>query len=158
MTVAIPHTNANRVYALIETGDGVLWNGNDTDTGHLWRSDDGGANWRMINTDRNAMGRTAYYARMAVSTDNENETYYLNASFSRSIDGGATLVATNGLEAPGGDPLEEDFSVRMAAPATLGYCADALECGPELLVIVDFAVEREDEPSIGRMHRLAPGR
>src|SRR4029079_15504197 len=29
--------------------------------------------------------------------------YYLNASFSKSIDGGMTLVAQNGLEAPGGD-------------------------------------------------------
>jgi hypothetical protein len=57
----------------------------------------------MVSADRNAMGRTAYYARMAVSTDNENETYYLNASFSKSIDGGATLVAQSGMEAPGGD-------------------------------------------------------
>jgi photosystem II stability/assembly factor-like uncharacterized protein len=97
------HSNPKRIYATIETGDGIPWKGEDTDRGQIFRSDDGGDTWRMVNTDRNAMGRTAYYARMAVSTDNENETYYLNASFSRSIDGGATLVPTNGLEAPGGD-------------------------------------------------------
>jgi photosystem II stability/assembly factor-like uncharacterized protein len=100
---AIAYSNPRRVYATIETGDGVPRNGQDTDRGQLWRSDDGGDSWRMVNTDRNVLGRTAYYARMAVSTDNDNETYYLNASFLKSIDGGATLVATQGLEAPGGD-------------------------------------------------------
>jgi photosystem II stability/assembly factor-like uncharacterized protein len=100
---AISRSNPKRVYATIETGDGIPWNGQDTDRGQIWRSDDGGDNWRMVSTDRNAMGRTAYYGRMAVSTDNENETYYMNASFSKSIDGGATLTPQNGLEAPGGD-------------------------------------------------------
>jgi len=100
---AIAHSNPQRVYASIETGDGLPWKGQDTDRGQLWRSDDGGENWRMVNTDRNVLGRTAYYARMAVSTDNDNETYYLNASYSKSIDAGVTLVPQNGAEAPGGD-------------------------------------------------------
>jgi photosystem II stability/assembly factor-like uncharacterized protein len=100
---AIAHSNPKRVYAAIETGDGLPWNGQDTDRGQLWRSDDGGETWKMVNADRNVLGRTAYYGRMAVSTDNENETYYMNASFSKSIDGGATLVGTQGLESPGGD-------------------------------------------------------
>ena len=103
VTVAIARQNPSRVYALIETGDGVPWQGKETDRGQVFRTDDGGATWRMINADRNAMGRTAYYARMAVATDNDNETYYLNASFSKSIDGGATLVVQSGPEAPGGD-------------------------------------------------------
>jgi photosystem II stability/assembly factor-like uncharacterized protein len=100
---AIAHSNPKRVYAAIETGDGLPVNGQQTDRGQLWRSDDGGDSWRMVNTDRNVLGRTAYYARMAVATDNENEAYFLNASFLKSIDAGATLVATQGLEAPGGD-------------------------------------------------------
>ncbi len=100
---ALAVSNPNRIYANIETGDGVPWKDQETERGQLWRSDDGGENWRMVNTDRNAMGRTAYYARMAVSTDNDNETYFLNASFSKSIDAGATLVQLSGNEAPGGD-------------------------------------------------------
>jgi photosystem II stability/assembly factor-like uncharacterized protein len=103
VTVAIARTNPSRVYALIETGDGVPWQGTETDRGQIFRTDDGATTWRMINADRNAMGRTAYYARMAVATDNDNETYYLNASFSKSIDGGATLVVQSGPAAPGGD-------------------------------------------------------
>ncbi|HEY6212514.1 MAG TPA: hypothetical protein VIW45_09525, partial [Vicinamibacterales bacterium] len=103
VAVAIARSNPNRVYAMIETGDGVPLNGKDTDKGQIWRTEDGGANWRMVNTDRNAMGRAHYYSRMAVATDNENETYYLTASFSKSIDAGQTLTQPPGLESPGGD-------------------------------------------------------
>jgi photosystem II stability/assembly factor-like uncharacterized protein len=103
VAVAIAHSNPNRVYAMIETGDGIPWNGKDTDRGQIWRSENGGDTWRMINTDRNAMGRAHYYSRMGIATDNENETYYLTAAFSKSIDGGATLVAQNGASSPGGD-------------------------------------------------------
>jgi photosystem II stability/assembly factor-like uncharacterized protein len=103
IAVAIARSNPNRVYAMIETGDGVPWNGKETDHGQIWRSDNGGDTWRMVNTDRNAMGRAHYYSRMAVSTDNENETYHLTSAFSKSIDGGATLVAQAGAASPGGD-------------------------------------------------------
>jgi photosystem II stability/assembly factor-like uncharacterized protein len=103
VAVAIARTNPSRIYTMIETGDGVPWNGKDTDTGQLWRSDDGGATWRMINTDRNAMGRAHYYSRMAVATDNDNETYYLTASFSKSIDAGQTLTVQDNPSSPGGD-------------------------------------------------------
>jgi photosystem II stability/assembly factor-like uncharacterized protein len=103
VAVAIARTDPNPIYALIETGDGIPLNGNETERGQLWRSDDGGANWRMINTDRNAMGRAHYYSRMAVATDNANETYYLTASFSKSIDAGATLIAAENPASPGGD-------------------------------------------------------
>jgi photosystem II stability/assembly factor-like uncharacterized protein len=106
VTLAMAPSNANRIYALIETGDGVPWQGKETDRGQVFRSDDGGANWRMISADRNAMGRTAYYARMAVAVDNDNETYFLNASYSKSTDGGATLVEQTGDSAPGGDHHE----------------------------------------------------
>ena len=103
VAVAIAHSNPNRVYAMIETGDGVPWIGKDTDRGQIWRSEDGGETWRMISTDRNAMGRAHYYSRMGIATDNENETYFLTAAFSKSIDGGATLAAQSGAASPGGD-------------------------------------------------------
>src|SRR5207244_12436805 len=102
VAVAIARSNPNRVYTMIETGDGVPWNGADTDRGQIWRSDNGGETWRMINADRNAMGRAHYYSRMAIATDNENETYYLTAAFSKSIDGGLTLEAQAGPTSPGG--------------------------------------------------------
>ena len=61
-----------------------------TNKGLVFRSDDGGGTWRVVSYDHLAMGRPHYYSRMAVAPDNENEAYFLTASFARTIDGGAT--------------------------------------------------------------------
>lgn len=103
VAVAISRSNPNRVYAMFETGDGVPWEGQPTGSGQLWRSEDGGRSWALINRDRNVMGRAHYYSRMAVSPADEDETYFLTASFAKSIDGGANLVTQGGDRAPGGD-------------------------------------------------------
>jgi photosystem II stability/assembly factor-like uncharacterized protein len=100
---AISPSNSKRIYALIETGDGVPVNGKETDRGKLWRSDDGGETWRLISYDRNLGGRTHYYFRVAVAPDNENETYYLTAGFARSTDGGETARMMVAAGSPGGD-------------------------------------------------------
>ena len=101
--LAIARTNPNRIYALIETSDGIPWKGDEADRGKLWRSDDGGRTWQVTNYDRTLGGRTHYYFRMAVSPDNENETYYLNAAYSVSLDGGKTSTVQQGRSNPGGD-------------------------------------------------------
>jgi photosystem II stability/assembly factor-like uncharacterized protein len=100
---AIAPTNSKRIYALIETGDGVPLDGKETDRGKLWRSDDGGDTWRLISFDRNLGGRTHYYFRMAVAPDNENETYYLTAGFAKSTDGGENARMMLQGASPGGD-------------------------------------------------------
>jgi photosystem II stability/assembly factor-like uncharacterized protein len=92
---------SSRIYALIETGDGVPWDGKPTQRGQLWKSDDSGDRWELISYDRQLQGRAAYYTRCAVSPDNENEIYFLTAAFSKSLDGGHTL--TNMAAVPGGD-------------------------------------------------------
>ena len=102
--LAIARSNPNRIYALIETGDGVPANGQETDRGKLWRSDDGGENWRVMSYDRTMGGRTHYYFRVEASPDNENEVYFMTAAFSTSIDGGETLRPSQGFGgSPGGD-------------------------------------------------------
>ena len=103
VTVAIAHSNPDRVYAMIETGDGVPWNGQPTENGQVWRTDDDGAHWTLVSRDRNAMGRAHYYSRMAVAPDDENETYFLTASYSRSLDGAETIEGVPRGQAPGGD-------------------------------------------------------
>jgi photosystem II stability/assembly factor-like uncharacterized protein len=103
VAVAIANSNPQRVYALIETGDGLPWNGEPTESGQLWRSDDGGRQWTLISRDRNAMGRAHYYSRMAVATDDEDEAYFLTNGFAKSIDGGRTLTTLPRGQAPGGD-------------------------------------------------------
>jgi photosystem II stability/assembly factor-like uncharacterized protein len=92
---------SSRIYALIETGDGVPWDGKPTQKGQLWKSDDGGDRWQLTSVDRQLQGRSAYYTRCAVSPDNENEVYFLSAAFSRTLDAGRTL--TNTATLPGGD-------------------------------------------------------
>ncbi|MSO83833.1 MAG: sialidase [Acidobacteria bacterium] len=103
VAVAIAASNPNRVFALIETGDGVPWKGEPTESGQVFRSENGGDTWQVVSYDHNAMGRAHYYSRMAVAPDNENEAYFLTASYSRSIDGGRTLTVLQRPEAPGGD-------------------------------------------------------
>jgi len=103
VALAIAPSNPDRIFALIETGDGVPWKGQETESGQVWRSEDGGENWRMINADRNAMGRAHYYSRTVVNPANENELYFLTASFAKSIDGGESLITVPRASAPGGD-------------------------------------------------------
>ena len=92
--LAISRSNPNRVYALIETGDGNPLHGRPTDNGELWRSEDGGVNWRVISFDRDLACRQPYYTRVAVAPDNPDETYFLCATFNHSLDGGASLTAS----------------------------------------------------------------
>ena len=103
IVVAVARSNSNRVYALIETGDGVPWNGQKTERGQLWRSDDGGGNWQVVSYDRHLRGRTHYYTRHAIAPDNDNEVYFMSASFTKTLDGGKTIIDLQGAAAPGGD-------------------------------------------------------
>jgi photosystem II stability/assembly factor-like uncharacterized protein len=101
--VAIAPSNADRVYAMIETGDGIPWKGRETDRGQVWRSEDGGRTWRVVSYDRNAMGRAHYYSHIFISPDNENEAYFLTAGYNISLDGGQTLMPQTNVRSPGGD-------------------------------------------------------
>jgi photosystem II stability/assembly factor-like uncharacterized protein len=76
--IAVAPTNSRRVFALIQTAD----------QGSLWRSDDGGEHWKVVNYQRALIGRAGYYIRIAVSTGNDNEVLVANSSFHQSLDGG----------------------------------------------------------------------
>ena len=79
--VAIAPSNSSRVFALIQTAS----------QGSVWRSDDGGENWRAMSHSRQLTGRAGYYIRLAVSPANENEVLVANSSFHQSLDGGETF-------------------------------------------------------------------
>ena len=104
IAVRVAPSDSNRVYALIETGDGVPMDGKPTQRGQLWVSDDGGADWQVVSYDRQLRGRTHYYTREEISPDNENEAYFFSAAFSRTLDGGKTLTPMPA--SPGGDNHE----------------------------------------------------
>ena len=77
------------MYALIQT----------VDQGSVWRSDDAGVTWKVVNHQRPLIGRAGYYINIKVSSGNADEILIANSSFFRSTDGGKTF-----LEVPwGGD-------------------------------------------------------
>ncbi|MFZ1903991.1 MAG: hypothetical protein WAU56_01225 [Steroidobacteraceae bacterium] len=79
--VAIAPTNSSRIYALIQTKD----------QGSVWRSDNSGENWKLVNSDRSLIGRAGYYIRIAVSTARDNEVLVANSSFHQSLDSGESF-------------------------------------------------------------------
>jgi len=81
VAVAVAPSDPNRVYALIQ----------DT-TPSLYRSDDAGVTWRLVNQSHLPSERSAYYTRMAVSPDDPNLLYFPSVSWSVSRDGGETLA------------------------------------------------------------------
>jgi photosystem II stability/assembly factor-like uncharacterized protein len=83
--VAVAPTDSNRVYALIQTKD----------QGSVWRSDDGGSNWRVVNWQRALIGRAGYYIHLRVSPTNEDEVLISNSSFWQSTDGARTFEERN---------------------------------------------------------------
>jgi photosystem II stability/assembly factor-like uncharacterized protein len=101
--LAMSKANSNRIYALIETGGGASWRGKETDSGRLWRSDDGGGKWALMTSDQDVAGRTHYYNRMAVEPDNPDQAYFLTASWAKTVDGGQTIVEPPPAETAGGD-------------------------------------------------------
>jgi photosystem II stability/assembly factor-like uncharacterized protein len=103
VALAFARSNPDHLYALIETGDGVPWNGRPTDSGELWTSLDGGDHWTLTSYDRQLAGRTQYYSRVVVQPDDENEVHFLSGSYTRSLDGGRTTMDLGFGSSPGGD-------------------------------------------------------
>ncbi len=80
IAVAVAPSDPLRVYALIETGQ----------RGSLWRSDDGGEKWKLVNHSRLLNERPHYYTRMLVAPDNANEVYFPSNMMGVTYDGGET--------------------------------------------------------------------
>lgn len=72
----------------------------DSETaGGLYRSDDAGAHWLYVNSDKGLGGW--YTARITVEPDNPDALWVMGQSQKRSLDGGKTLTIVRG--SPGGD-------------------------------------------------------
>lgn len=121
--LAMSKANSQRLYALIEAGDGLpATNVKETSRGRLWRSDDGGTNWQVVSYDQQVAGRTHYYNRMAAMPDNADEAYFLTASWAKTVDGGRTITDPPNAETPGGD--HHDIWIDESAPSRIGVSHD----------------------------------
>ncbi len=78
--VDVSGADPNRVYALVEN-----------DNGGLFRSDDAGATWALVNDSRNIRQRAFYYSNVAADPNNKDIVYAQNTSTFKSTDGGKTL-------------------------------------------------------------------
>ncbi|MBA4259448.1 MAG: hypothetical protein C0446_09810 [Chitinophaga sp.] len=78
--ISIARTDPNRVYALVEA----------TKNG-LYKSDDGGFKWELVNSDPAVVTNRAFYFQdIAVDTKNENRIYNINQVINVSDDAGKT--------------------------------------------------------------------
>lgn len=80
--LAVAPSDGNRVYALIESKQGILW-----------RSDDGGDHWTMVSDNTLVDQRPFYFTHIAVDPKNDNVVYGVSMMLSKSTDGGKTFKA-----------------------------------------------------------------
>ncbi|HSE22738.1 MAG TPA: hypothetical protein VLB68_13820 [Pyrinomonadaceae bacterium] len=88
--LAITAANANRIYALIEAKPG----------GGLYRSDDAGQSWALINSQGSLIQRPFYYTTLGADPSNADVIYAGAESFFKSVDGGKTFTS---FRTPHGD-------------------------------------------------------
>ncbi len=75
--VAFAPSNPKRIFALIESKQGLLW-----------RSDDAGATWTMVSKDTVVDQRPFYFSHVRVSPTNQNTVYGVSMLLASSYDGG----------------------------------------------------------------------
>lgn len=87
--VTVSPVNSNRVWTIIENKDGGVY-----------RSDDAGTTWSLVNKERKLRQRAWYYSKIYADTQDEDMVYVMNVRYHKSKDGGKTYQTFN---APHGD-------------------------------------------------------
>ncbi len=96
--LAVAPSDGNRVYALIESKQGILW-----------RSTDGGNSWEMTSNNTLVDQRPFYFTHIAVDPKNPDRVYAVSEMTSLSTDGGKTFKAI-------ADQVHVDYHAIWIAP------------------------------------------
>ena len=99
--IGLAAAGSGRVYAVINAAphSGNVPHAASKDEGGLYRSDDAGANWKLMSQE--SWLENDYFARITVDPTNRERLYSAGQSIRRSEDGGKTWTIVKG--APGGD-------------------------------------------------------
>ncbi len=82
--VSLSAHHPNVVYAIVPTAKSVLY-----------RSDDGGNSWKLVNTDKDLVFRPFYFSQVRVNPDNPNDVWIVSGGLERSKDGGKKFKSVN---------------------------------------------------------------
>jgi photosystem II stability/assembly factor-like uncharacterized protein len=107
--VRVAPSDSRRVYALIEA-----------EKGGLFRSDDGGESWQLINPTRALRQRAWYYTCLTIDPRNADVVWFPQVPMLKTIDGGKTV-----LEATGGGWDYHDVWIDPTDPARMVVGSDA---------------------------------
>jgi photosystem II stability/assembly factor-like uncharacterized protein len=110
--IAVSPSNSNRLWAVVDDiGAGVAppmgqrpAAANTTapkNNGGVYISDDGGATWRLVNSEVRLWGRGWYFESVSVDPTDPDKAYVINTATYMTTDAGKTFVPIKG--APGGD-------------------------------------------------------
>ncbi|MBV8246090.1 MAG: hypothetical protein JOZ38_09240 [Candidatus Eremiobacteraeota bacterium] len=86
IAVAFAASDPQRIYAIIQSKDGILW-----------RSDDGGKNWKPISADTLMDERPFYFSHIFVDPSDENHVFSDSVHLAVSRDGGASWRVLHGM-------------------------------------------------------------
>ncbi|WP_108869411.1 WD40/YVTN/BNR-like repeat-containing protein [Aquimarina aquimarini] len=88
--ITVSPVNSERIWAIVE----------NKEKGGVYRSDNGGETWTLLNSDRSLRQRAWYYTRIYADPKDIDIVYVVNVSYHKSKDGGKNFSSYN---APHGD-------------------------------------------------------
>jgi photosystem II stability/assembly factor-like uncharacterized protein len=110
--IAVAPSNPKRMYLNVET---------KKDKAGIYRSDDAGESWQLVNSDHRIGGRGPGAMGIAVAPDNPDVLYVANTASWKSTDAGKTFVGWKG--APGGDDYQRIW-ISVENPQIIAISAD----------------------------------
>lgn len=109
--IGIAPSNSKIIYATVDAKIG----------GGIYKSENGGTSWKLINTDYRLWGRGGDFAEIRVHPQQPNTLFVGNIASYRSDDGGLTWTSIKG--APGGDDYHRIW-INPTNPSIMIFAAD----------------------------------